>query len=47
MERTMILRAITETDDYQTAADRLGISRRTLSRKMLSYQLENRLQPVS
>jgi transcriptional regulator with PAS, ATPase and Fis domain len=40
MERSMILQAITESNDYQRAADQLGISRRTLSRKMRSYQLE-------
>jgi transcriptional regulator with PAS, ATPase and Fis domain len=41
MERQMILQALAETKGHhQRAADQLGISRRTLSRKLKSYALE-------
>jgi transcriptional regulator with PAS, ATPase and Fis domain len=39
LERRTILRAIAESGDYQEAAEQLGISRRTLARKMRSYQI--------
>jgi transcriptional regulator with PAS, ATPase and Fis domain len=43
MEREMILRVITETDgSQQSAADILGISLRTLGRKLKQYQEEGR-----
>jgi transcriptional regulator with PAS, ATPase and Fis domain len=50
MEKQMILRVLSETGGhYQKAAERLGISRRTLSRKMKIYErdlaLTNRRQP--
>jgi DNA-binding NtrC family response regulator len=42
MERRMILRALTETDRNQSvAAERLGIHRNTLRRKILEYGLES------
>jgi len=41
MERQMILQALADTKGHhQRAADQLGISRRTLSRKLKSYALE-------
>jgi DNA-binding NtrC family response regulator len=40
MERRMIEQAIAQTGDPEEAANRLGISRRTLSRKMRAYQME-------
>ncbi|MGA1626158.1 MAG: helix-turn-helix domain-containing protein [Prochlorothrix sp.] len=41
-ERQLIIRALRESDGNRTeAARRIGVSRRTLHRKLHTYQLEN------
>ena len=48
MEKQAILRALERVGGHQgMAADQLGISRRTLSRKLKQYHLESATQPVA
>src|SRR5205814_8677902 len=47
MEKQAILRALERVGGHQgMAADQLGISRRTLSRKLKQYHLESATQPA-